>query len=87
MSDKTTPGAGAVTWPKGASPSYAPSCPICKKPTEPRLRPFCSRRCADVDLARWLSGTYAISGGSDDHDEDGDGPAASSPRRSAEEPE
>ncbi len=35
-------------------------CPICGKPTEPRYRPFCSKRCADVDLNRWLSGTYAI---------------------------
>jgi hypothetical protein len=36
------------------------SCPICGKPTEPRYRPFCSRRCADVDLGRWLTGSYAI---------------------------
>jgi uncharacterized protein len=34
-------------------------CPICGKPTDPRVRPFCSRRCADVDLNRWLSGVYA----------------------------
>jgi uncharacterized protein len=36
------------------------SCPICGKPQDPRLRPFCSRRCADVDLNRWLTGAYAI---------------------------
>ncbi len=36
------------------------SCPVCQRPTEPRYRPFCSRRCADVDLARWLGGRYAI---------------------------
>ncbi len=36
------------------------SCPICAKPTDPAHRPFCSRRCADVDLARWLTGRYAI---------------------------
>lgn len=36
------------------------SCPICRKPTEKGYRPFCSRRCADVDLGRWLHGTYAI---------------------------
>ncbi|MGV6873671.1 DNA gyrase inhibitor YacG [Pseudochelatococcus sp. B33] len=35
-------------------------CPICGKPTELRWRPFCSRRCADIDLHRWLSGGYAI---------------------------
>jgi endogenous inhibitor of DNA gyrase (YacG/DUF329 family) len=35
-------------------------CPICGKPTAERFRPFCSKRCADVDLHRWLSGRYAI---------------------------
>ena len=35
-------------------------CPICGKPTVDRFRPFCSRRCADVDLNRWLSGIYAV---------------------------
>ena len=38
----------------------AAACPICAKPAEPRYRPFCSRRCADVDLGRWLTGGYAI---------------------------
>jgi hypothetical protein len=36
------------------------SCPICGKPADPGFRPFCSKRCADVDLHRWLSGSYAI---------------------------
>lgn len=36
------------------------SCPICAKPTEAAFRPFCSKRCADVDLAKWLGGGYAI---------------------------
>ncbi|HBM61058.1 DNA gyrase inhibitor YacG [Salipiger marinus] len=36
------------------------SCPICGKPTETKYRPFCSGRCADVDLARWMSGSYAV---------------------------
>ena len=36
-------------------------CPICRKnPAAPEYRPFCSRRCADVDLSRWLTGGYAI---------------------------
>lgn len=35
-------------------------CPICGKPAQPKYRPFCSRRCADVDLGRWLTGGYAI---------------------------
>ncbi len=38
------------------------TCPICGKPTEPAYRPFCSRRCADIDLARWLGGSYRIPG-------------------------
>jgi uncharacterized protein len=35
-------------------------CPICGRQGVADYRPFCSRRCADVDLARWLSGAYAI---------------------------
>jgi endogenous inhibitor of DNA gyrase (YacG/DUF329 family) len=40
-------------------------CPICKSPLDGRedalrFRPFCSKRCADVDLGRWLRGAYAI---------------------------
>ncbi|MBY0226577.1 MAG: DNA gyrase inhibitor YacG [Hyphomicrobium sp.] len=37
-------------------------CPTCRKPTVPQHRPFCSKRCADVDLARWLGGTFVIPG-------------------------
>ncbi|MDO5706223.1 MAG: DNA gyrase inhibitor YacG [Paracoccus sp. (in: a-proteobacteria)] len=37
-------------------------CPICAKPSVNRYRPFCSKRCADVDLAHWLRGDYAIPG-------------------------
>lgn len=36
------------------------NCPICDKPSDPDYRPFCSKRCADVDLGRWLKGSYAI---------------------------
>ena len=43
----------------------AMTCPICRKPTAARYRPFCSRRCADVDLGRWLTGSYAIPGPED----------------------
>lgn len=35
-------------------------CPICGKPPAETFRPFCSRHCADVDLHRWLSGSYAL---------------------------
>lgn len=37
-------------------------CPICGKPTVAAYRPFCSKRCADVDLAHWLRGDYVIAG-------------------------
>ncbi len=35
-------------------------CPICARAAEEKYRPFCSRRCADVDLGKWLTGAYAI---------------------------
>lgn len=38
------------------------SCPICQKETDAKYRPFCSRRCADIDLGRWLKGSYVIPG-------------------------
>ena len=38
------------------------ACPICGKPADPEYRPFCSRRCADIDLGRWLRGDYVIPG-------------------------
>lgn len=37
-------------------------CPICGKPSKAATRPFCSKRCAEIDLHRWLSGGYAIAG-------------------------
>ena len=51
-------------------PRAAPPCPICAKPAAEQFRPFCSKRCADVDLHRWLSGVYAVPG-REDEDEDG----------------
>ena len=35
-------------------------CPICRRPASPDYAPFCSRRCADVDLQRWFAGVYAV---------------------------
>ncbi len=49
-------------------------CPICKKPSKSDFAPFCSKRCADVDLGRWFSGRYAVPGRPVD-DEAGDDPA------------
>ena len=54
------------------------SCPICGKETSDRYVPFCSKRCADVDLGRWLSGTYSIPGHSEDAGEEESGPAPDS---------
>lgn len=36
------------------------SCPMCDGPVAATYRPFCSRRCADLDLAKWLNGSYAV---------------------------
>lgn len=46
------------------------SCPICGKPVAAAYRPFCSRRCADVDLGRWLTEGYRIPAESEDEAED-----------------
>lgn len=55
----------------------ARACPICGKPATERYRPFCSKRCADVDLNRWLKGGYAIAGAPDAEE---DGEPAPAPR-------
>ena len=44
------------------------ACPICGKPGDPKLKPFCSERCSDIDLGRWLSDRYVIPA-ADDEDE------------------
>ena len=49
-----------------------PPCPICRKPASADARPFCSKRCADVDLHRWLSGSYSVPGSGDEEDEPAD---------------
>ncbi|WP_184566698.1 DNA gyrase inhibitor YacG [Sulfitobacter undariae] len=36
------------------------TCPICADETHEKYRPFCSGRCADIDLSKWFSGTYAV---------------------------
>jgi len=48
----------SARYPLAESPPM--SCPICSKDSAAEYRPFCSRRCADVDLARWLNGSYAV---------------------------
>jgi uncharacterized protein len=61
---RAKPPANAPSPKAGARP-----CPICGKPSTEASRPFCSGRCRDVDLNRWLSGSYAIQGRNDE-DED-----------------
>ena len=55
------------------APAEARRCPICGKPTDAAFSPFCSKRCADIDLNRWLSGVYAVPV-TEDEDEDGERP-------------
>ncbi len=43
-----------------APKSSAQICPICRKVTAEAFRPFCSKRCADIDLSRWLKGVYVV---------------------------
>ena len=48
-------------------------CPVCGKPAVRADHPFCSKRCADIDLNRWLAGAYAIPGTEgDEEDEEGE---------------
>ena len=49
-------------------------CSICGKPVDVAFKPFCSKRCADIDLNRWLTGVYAAPV-KEDEDEDGQRPA------------
>jgi uncharacterized protein len=48
--------------PEPSTGPSAPRCPVCGRPCLAETRPFCSQRCADVDLGRWLTGEYRIPG-------------------------
>jgi uncharacterized protein len=48
-------------------------CPICNQAMQLSYKPFCSKRCADVDLSRWLKGTYAIPVAEDDKSSEEEG--------------
>jgi uncharacterized protein len=68
-----------------AAPRRRAACPICGKPAVEHYLPFCSRRCADVDLGRWLKGIYAIPARQADEDQeesdpDGGGPSGPATR-------
>ncbi len=56
-----------------SKPPRPPACAICGRPVQPEYRPFCSRRCSDVDLQRWLAGRYAIPAVEDEAGPEGDG--------------
>ena len=58
-----------------ADQSRAAPCPICGKDVAERFRPFCSARCTDVDLNRWLSGVYVVPGRDDEAAEEKPPPA------------
>ena len=62
MTDKAAPSLRAVR--------MAAKCPICGKPAERAFRPFCSKRCADIDLGRWLKEGYR--GPTDEAPDDGE---------------
>lgn len=49
------------------------ACPICGKPAVSGAWPFCSTRCAEVDLHRWLSGQYRVPAAPDEDEADGEG--------------
>jgi endogenous inhibitor of DNA gyrase (YacG/DUF329 family) len=53
-----------------ATPMVKRKCPICGKPSVEATKPFCSKRCADVDLSRWLKGVYAIPAADNDHEDE-----------------
>lgn len=61
-------------------------CPICGRIVSEKFRPFCSKRCADVDLHRWLSGGYVIAGSEDSEEDGAEGgePQAPKPRKGEE---
>ena len=46
--------------PSAAADGPTGTCPICRKPAVTAYTPFCSKRCADVDLHRWFGGVYAV---------------------------
>ncbi len=55
-----------------SAPPPARPCPICGKPGNRKYRPFCSKRCADIDLGRWFGERYRIPAVSDEEEGGGD---------------
>jgi len=67
---KDAPEQAAKDVARDAHAPRAKRCPICGQPAVAEFRAFCSRRCADVDLNRWLSGVYVVPGKAEE-EEDG----------------
>ncbi|MFC4166681.1 DNA gyrase inhibitor YacG [Teichococcus aestuarii] len=61
--------------PNDPKPRRRAACPVCGKPSDPAHRPFCSDRCRQVDLGRWLQGGYVIPGAPVPGPEEEDGQA------------
>ncbi|MEI6097682.1 MAG: DNA gyrase inhibitor YacG [Alphaproteobacteria bacterium] len=57
------------------------ACPICAKNSDAKYRPFCSRRCADIDLGRWLNESYRVPASPHDEDDRTTGDADRTERR------
>ena len=77
MSEKSIDSAKIIKFKGEKALKKAKGCPICKKPAQKGYSPFCSKRCADIDLGRWLDGSYAIPADEntaivDDFDDEGD---------------
>lgn len=77
-----------MTGSDASKPAGGRGCAICGKPALERFRPFCSARCADIDLHRWFQGTYAIpaveppeEGDGTDRPNPGTGPEEGDPER------
>jgi endogenous inhibitor of DNA gyrase (YacG/DUF329 family) len=71
---EATPPSGEGDRDSGAALGSPRKCPICGRPSRRETYPFCSKRCADVDLNRWLSGAYAIPAEPVTEEDDGEGP-------------
>ncbi len=60
-------------------PSKSSTCAVCGKKVSAKFAPFCSRRCADLDLGRWLKGGYVIPARPDDAEDGAETPKSETP--------
>jgi uncharacterized protein len=74
--EASAPVTNAITTNAANGPSEAGGrrCAICGKPAVAEFRAFCSRRCADVDLNRWLSGVYVVPGKAEETEDESAAP-------------